>query len=135
MNFKFESKQKDILTLKEFIESEKEAQINFDEYLKDLEDAKRMNKRYSIINYLFGFYYKDEKKTEEKLNDCAKKWQIFEQLIKNKKFSKIRLQINRIILNYLDFPENKESFSKIFDNESELLLRNNYKNKKQRVSF
>ena len=94
-----------------------------------------MNKRYSIINYLFGFYYKDEKKTEEKLNDCAKKWQIFEQLIKNKKFSKIRLQINRIILNYLDSPENKESFSKIFDNESELLLRNNYKNKKQRVSF
>lgn len=135
INYKFESKQKDILALNQFIQS-RETEINFDEYLKDLEVAKQMNIRFGIINYLFDFFYKDKDKTEEKLNDCAKKWQIYEQLIKYKKFSKIRLQINRILLNYVDIQENnKESFIKIFDNESLLLLRNNYKNKKQRVSF
>ena len=135
INYKFESKQKDILALNQFIQS-RETEINFDECLKDLEVAKQMNIRFGIINYLFDFFYKDKDKTEEKLNDCAKKWQIYEQLIKYKKFSKIRLQINRILLNYVDIQENnKESFIKIFDNESLLLLRNNYKNKKQRVSF
>ena len=74
-NFLFESKKEEIKTIENII---KNNNGNYKDYLKDLEEAKKMNKKYEIINYLFESKNKDKEKTEE---NFKKSW---EQLEKQK---------------------------------------------------
>ena len=73
----FESRRKDI----ELIKNKKG---DYYIYLKDYDIAKEINKRTSIIKYLYKSKYDINKKKEEEINDMVKNWESLEKMIKNK---------------------------------------------------
>ena len=96
-----------------------------------------MVNRYDIILYLF----KQENGNVEEAKDCelsivAKKWDKFEEVIKNKKKNKIRGRDKHIILDFVKDPKNSDCVSKIFGNEDIDFIRMNFKNiEKQNFTF
>ena len=132
--FYYESKIDDIQKIKEILLGN---EINCEKYLKDLDEAEKMVNRYDIILYLF----KQENGNVEEAKECeisiiAKKWDKFEEVIKNKKKNKIRGRDKHIILDFVKDPKNSDCVSKIFGNEDIDFIRMNFKNiEKQNFTF
>ena len=61
-DFLFEKKKNEIKVIMEIIENNRG---NFEEYLKDLENARNMNERYEIIKIIYDSRFKDEEKKEK----------------------------------------------------------------------
>ena len=135
-NYKFESKKHEIDIIKQFIEDQ-EIEINIDEYIKDLERAKKLNDRYDIINYIFNSKNKKEiNKTEKEFEQYIKMWEFFEERINNKKLNNIYLRDKHIIYDFFNNSENKISKSKIFKNESYQFFVDDFNNiRNKRSSF
>ena len=57
--FFFESKEEDIKRLEHII---KNNDNNYEKYLKDLEEAKKMNERLELINLLYEAYFNEKMK-------------------------------------------------------------------------
>ena len=127
----FESKKDDIINIKKALDDLED--IEKEKYLKDkdVETAKKMNERYGIIDYIFNIEYNGKTKTEELINKCVKKWEIYEDIIKNKKLNKMRLYNKRIIFEFFNKSENN-SFRDIFDNDSYQFFIENYNNEKKK---
>ena len=133
-NYKFESKKHEIDTIKQFIEDQ-ETEINIDEYIKDLERAKKLNDRYDIINYIFNSKNKNEiKKTEKEFEQYIKMWEFFEERINNKKLNNIYLRDKHIIYDFFNNSENKISKSKIFKNEAYQFFVDDFNNNRNKRS-
>ena len=73
-DFLFEKKKNEIKVIMEIIENNRG---NFEEYLKDLKNARNMNERYEIIKIIYDSRFKDEEKTEANMNSCVKSWNQF----------------------------------------------------------
>ena len=133
-NYKFESKKHEIDTIKQFIEDQ-ETEINIDEYIKDLERAKKLNDRYDIINYIFNSKNKNEiKKTEKEFEQYIKMWEFFEERINNKKLNNIYLRDKHIIYDFFSNSENKISKSIIFKNEAYQFFVDDFNNNRNKRS-
>ena len=113
-NFLYESKIIEIKYLKEFIENKKPQKFNY--ILIDFEKAKYMNNRLPIIQELFSI---DNITTisENKMNKCAYDWKILENMIKQKKYKKIRKNTIKFLLQYFITKENKSILLNIFNVE------------------
>ena len=134
-HYLFESKKDDIILIKESLEVSNN-KTKYEEYIKDLDIAKKMNVRYKIIDYIFNLDYKGKHKTEEIFKKCVKKWEIFEGIINNKKLNKMKLKMKRIIYDFFNDPENNDYTLKIFDRESYQLFTENYHScKKNKITI
>ena len=104
--FYFETKVKDI----EKIEQDIKNQNGDSEYLKYYEEAIKKMDIYPIIKFIYFIFHDKEIKSEKSLNDSVSKFNTVFQLIKDRKFGKMR---------------NKEAYSQFFKDKTnhELLLK------------
>ena len=128
--YKFESKKDDINKIEKGIENDGVG-INKEEYIKDLEEAKKMNDRFNIINYLFNETNKNIEKNENNFNKTADSWFQFEKQINDNKFKKMPKQSKIILLKYFNDINNKEELIKIFGEEKYENFKNESKDKKK----
>ena len=129
--FLFESKKEDINKIERII---KNKEINkYDTYLYDYEKAKKMNKRVSIIKYLFNSKeenknYNNSNKKENELNKYIEEWNIIEKMIKEKKYKKMRRNTKIQLINYFSDIKNKNIILTIFkEDEYYLFIKENIK--------
>jgi anthranilate/para-aminobenzoate synthase component I len=133
-NFLFESKKKDIKLIENAIE-DCSIELNLEEYLKDLDLAKKMNNRYFIINKIYNAKYKDIDKEENKLNEIVKCWENYEKMIKDKKFKKMRLFYQNIIFQSFKDINNKDSILNIFEKDVIQMFIDDFLNKNNKQSY
>ena len=119
--FFFESREEDIKRLEHII---KNNDNNYGEYLKDLEEAKKMNERLEIINFLCEQYYKE--KNEENMIRIVHRWSDLEKQIKDKKIKKIPKALKLLLLKYFNDENNIEDYLNIFNKDQiEYFMENN----------
>ena len=111
----YESKIIEIKYLKEFIENKKPQKFNY--ILIDFEKAKYMNNRLPIIQELFSIN-NITPISENKMNKYAYDWKILENMIKQKKYKKIRKNTINFLLQYFITKENKSLLLNIFNVEA-----------------
>ena len=118
-SFLFETKKNEIILIENYFKNNTEL-INYEQYLQDLENAKKMNDKYDIINYLYESKSKDKniQKTEKELNVIIKSWEGLEKQIKDKKIKKMRKDDKEKLYKYFNDINNKVSLLKIFNQES-----------------
>ena len=110
-NYFFESKVNDIKSIKEIL---KERKINYDDYIKDLEPAKKWNKKYEVINLFNELKFKE--KNEKNLNASKSTWETLEKAIKDKKIKKLKNE-DKKILSIIFNEKHKEKLIKIFSED------------------
>ena len=126
-SFLSESKKDDIVIIENSIHNGGQG-INFEKYSKDLEEAKKMNDRYDIINFIFQ--NKNNSEEKEDFQKIVKKWEILEKQIADKKLKKMRKDDRIILLKYFNNKNNNNSLLKIFTQE-EIDNFKNYSNKEK----
>ena len=126
-NFLFDSKKEEIENIENII---KNNNGNYNDYLNDLEEAKKMNQKYEIINKIFELKNKDNKKTEK---NFKKNWEQLERQIKEQKLSKMRNDDRAILYDY--FEKNKELGLSIFGQDSYEYFMKNGKKKKDFINI
>ena len=104
--FYFETKVKDIEKIEQDIKNQNEDS----EYLKYYEEANKKANIYPIIKFIYFTFHDKEVQSEKSLNDSVGKFNTVFQLIKDRKFGKMR---------------NKEAYSQFFKDKTnhELLLK------------
>ena len=114
--FLFESKSKDINLIENAIKTGGIG-INYEQYLKDLEIAKKMNIKFPLINYLFNIQNDEGKtiKTESELKEKLQRYEAIETMIKDKKIKKMRKEDKNKIFNYFNDENNKTILLGIFE--------------------
>ena len=128
--FKFESKEEDIKKLEYII---KNNDNNYEEYIKDFEEAKKMNDRLNLINYLYESNYraKYKEKNEEVMNRAREYWRELEKQIQDKRIKKMPKAIAIILFKYFNDENNREELLKIFNEDQiECFIKENEKLKK-----
>ena len=112
-HFLFESKKDIIISFENAIKDG--IKINEDG-LKDLEEAKQYNDRFSIINYIYNIKSDNDniQKSEAEIKKDVDGWKALEKMIKDKKIKKIPKARKEKLLNYFN-EENKKNIIKIFD--------------------
>jgi len=130
--FYYESKKNDINIIEKIIQNNEIDK--FDEYLFYYEEAKKMNIKVPIIKYLFIYNEnningKNENNINEyELNKYIKNWEIIENMIKDKKFKKLRKNIKILLINYFNDINNKNILLNIFTkDEYNLFIKENIK--------
>ena len=113
----FESKRNDINLIENYIKNNNR-HLNYEIYLKDLNEAKKMNERYNIINYLLNPKNKDNAKSEFEMNQITQKWKKLEKMILDKKTKKMRIDDKKLLVEYFDDENNKNSLIKIFGEDA-----------------
>ena len=114
-NFLFKSKNEEIILLSNILDNNCG---KYKIYLNDYDDARKMNERYSIIQYLLeNTKNKGEVRTEEQLKNEVKNWKIFEDLMKSKKFNEIKPDFGDLFLKFINEKNNKEIIYKIFSED------------------
>ena len=109
-NYFPESKREDI----EKIESNKyESKIN--EYLNDLDLAKKMNNFYVFISKVFNL--ENKYKTEKEINEKLKEWENISKKLEEKKFD-IDDEIKIRLIQFFNKENNKEKFRELLSEES-----------------
>ena len=98
IGYLFESKKNDIKLIDNYINNG--GNINYEEYIKDLDEAKKMNDRYFIINHLYNKKEKNKEKTEDEFNKYVKSWETFEKMIRDKKIKKMRNEDKKNLMEY-----------------------------------
>ena len=110
----FETKREDIKLIENYIEYGN-GKIK-PEYLIDIDEAKMMNDRYNIINFILNLKLLD--KTEENFKKVTKIWEKYERLINDKKIKKIRKDDEKILIKFFIDEKNKDLLLKIFNQDS-----------------
>ena len=113
--FLFESKSNDI-NLIENATKTGGIGINYEQYLEDIEFAKKMNNKFPLINYLFNIQNDEGKmiKTESEVKEKIQRYESIEKMIKNKKIKKMRKEDKNKIFNYFYDQNNKSILLEIF---------------------
>ena len=109
--YKFESKKDEIIIIEKGIENG-DFGLNNKEYIKDLEEAKEMNVRFNIINYLFNETNKNIEKNENNFNKIVDSWFQYEKQINDNKFKKKYLLYNKEIKKINKKSKNKKNNKK-----------------------
>ena len=125
-HYLFESKKKEINEIEDIIKNKKGEYKN---YLKDLEFAEKMNKRYPIIYY----FYKEKNKNKEIIKEdefqkIIKSWNQLENSINNRKIKKMRKDDKQIIYNYFTEKNNEKILLDIFEQNIIDFIINEFKN-------
>ena len=115
--YMFESKKEDINKIESMNKNEESDELK--KYLNDYEIAKSKNIHLGFINSLFYTYFKEkEERTENNFNLMVEKWNVMQNIIKDKKRNKMRADDCLAFIKYFNNINNKESFFKIFNEES-----------------
>ena len=115
--YMFESKKEDINKIESMNKNEESDELK--KYLNDYEIAKSKNIHLGFINSLFYTYFKEkEERTENNFNLMVEKWNVMQNIIKDKKRNKMRADDCLVFIKYFNNINNKESFFKIFNEES-----------------
>ena len=116
-NFKFESKKRDIDLIETKIKNEELADLK-ELYLKDLNEAKKMNLRYPIIKFLYlNGNNKNKPLSEKEINKTADSFGKYEKVLNEKKLNKIPATEHKLLFEYFKNPENSEQFINIFSKD------------------
>ena len=106
-----ESKSDDIIILEGLLN--KGLVPGYEIYLLDYENAKKMNKQSSIVQYLCG----SDNKSDEKVKKNLDFLDTFQNLMKDGKFNKIKKGHKRLLLKYMEKEEKGETPNKYFTKE------------------
>ena len=90
---------------------------NYENYLQDYEDAKQMNIKAPIINYLIDPKNEGKKIEEEKIKKQMLQWNNLEKMLKDKKMKNIKKNYKKFIKDYFENKKNTEILLKIFNKE------------------
>ena len=134
-NFFFETKKDEIILLEKAINQGEK--INYETFIKDLEEAKKMNKRYKIIDFLFNEENKGKKKTENDFKKVMNSYKnIVEKAIKDKRFSKLKQNLKNHITTFFNNDDNKKLLFEIFTQEEidQVLKPNSKKISNEKIS-
>lgn len=116
-NYNFESKKKEINSIKEIIQNKSG---NIEEFLNNkemqIDEANKKNDRFELIHLIYELKYKNEKK-ESNFQECLKTWENLESYIKDKKIKRLRVDLKNILYNYFKEEKNKDKLLKIFDQD------------------
>ena len=115
----FQSKKNDIILIENAIKEDDISKINYEDYLKILDIAKKMNNRADIIYYIFNSKNKNknEELSEAKIINESEIFEILEKLIKDKKIKKIKGNYKNILYNYFINDNNIKNIQKIFEED------------------
>ena len=126
-HFFFESKAKDINIIDKIIKDKSFNNEKTETYLNDFEIAEKMNLLYSIINKLSRVGIKEEKPTEERINEITYKWNNYiEQSIKNKStnYNNLDTSLLNELTEYFKNKSKEENLLKIFTKDAIEFFRN-----------
>ena len=114
----YESKREDINILNNIIKTKNNTAVK--NYLEDLDHAKKMIIRFSIINYLYNLRRKHDNlpKTENEFKKAIDGWDTLETMIKRKKFKKMIRRCKIELINFFNDSNNKDILLKIFNQET-----------------
>ena len=111
----FESKKNEIKIIEEILNNNCNNDNNYEQYLKDLEIAKKMNKRIIIIKNLYNF--KKGENSENQLNIYVSQFMNIEKMINEKKVKKIKKEIKINLIKFFNNENNKELLLEIFSKD------------------
>ena len=114
-NYLFETKKEAIILLEKAIKGE---EIDYKEFLTDLEISKTKNNEFPIINYLYEIFEAKTKgkiRKESKIKDQVKKFETFKKLIKERKgIKKLPKPTKNAMISFFQKEENKKILLDIF---------------------
>ena len=116
--FLFESKKKEITEIEKILKTKNIKYESMNNILKDLENAKIMNIRKPIINYLFNIKLKNGQyydKNEKEINKESEEWMDIEKRIKEKKIKNIKKNTKIDLVQYFIDINNKDTLLQIFE--------------------
>ena len=132
-NYLFESKKSEITEIEN-------GSFKFQNNMEEINNAKVMNEKYCIIEFIFNYKNKEKEKTESKIQNAVESWKKIEKMIKDKKLKKMRKDDKIMLGKFFEDNNNKDLLIKIFgedcyDNfkkESEEVL--NKENKENKIN-
>ena len=116
--FLFESKMEEITEIENIFKTKNIKYESMNNILKDLENAKKMNIRKPIINYLFNIKLKNGQyydKNEKEINKESEEWMDLEKRIKEKKIKNIKKNTKIDLVQYFIDINNKDTLLQIFE--------------------
>ena len=111
-NFFFESKKKEIDLIENIIKNNK---MGYYKYLDIYDDAKFMNIRKDIINYLFELKNNNE---EAKIKRAVDEWMNIEEMINEKRIDEIDTKKKELLINYFKDPSKYNELKNIFTQDT-----------------
>ena len=114
----FETKKEDIILIENFIKNLNN-EIDYEKYLKDYKNVKKIKYRVPIINYLFNekIEIKSEK-NENEIKEIFEKFEHLEKMINDKKLKKMRKDYKIKLDIYFKNKDNKEILLNIFSEDN-----------------
>jgi len=135
-NYFFESKKSEITEIEN-------GSFKFQNNMEEINNAKVMNEKYCIIEFIFNYKNKEKEKTESKIKNAVESWNKIEKMIKDKKLKKMRKDDKIMLGKFFEDINNKDLLIKIFgedcyDNfkkESEEVLNKENKENKRNIDI
>ena len=130
----FESKKDDIKIIETALKNNTIEKI-YEKYKQDYNEAKRMNERYNIIDYIYNLKNNEDNKpkSEAEVQKDIEAWNVFEKLIVDNKFKKMQKNSKSKLFEYLN-KNSKEELLKIFSNESyNIIVKENQRNQEEKM--
>ena len=112
-NYKFESKNDDIIFLENGIQKEEE--FEYKNYLVNLKEYEDMNNKYPIIEFLLK--KENKEKTENELSNYLKSFNTDVKVIKDGRLNKFKKGRKNQLFEYFNNNDNREKLLKIFTPE------------------
>ena len=117
-NYLFESKIDDIKRIENDLKKKEYRMNYFEKYINKLDEIKKKNIIYPIINLLYNSRYKGKIKIEEEFNKISNGWKDIEEMISKKKIKKMRKDDKKLLIEYFNDEKNKNLLLKIFSQDS-----------------
>ena len=111
-NFFFESKKKEIDQIEDIIKNNK---MGYYKYLDIYDDAKFMNIRKDIINYLFELKNNNE---EGNIKNSVDEWKYIEEMVNEKRIEEIDTKKKELLINYFKDPSKYNELKNIFTQDA-----------------
>ena len=109
-NYKFDSKKEDITKIETSLRNNEN--IDFNEYLKDLDEAKYLNPRFSLIKFFYYYSNKNKPLTENSLQQEVNSFKKQEKILTDTNFNK--MTSCKTFYEYFKNPENTEQVINIY---------------------
>ena len=134
-NYEPESKQQEIIILRDAIE--KGEAFEYNKYLQNVDEKTTMNIKYPLVKIVYESNFKGIEKIEEsKIKKALNSYNKIENMIKNKKTARLAKDLKKSLLEFFKDMNNRQLLLEIFTQEQidNYINQNNYKISEENIN-